>query len=72
MVCPTAPTLPITLEKIQRNCTLVYAGEDLEVPGKDSSNAFPSVCFCVVFIKTLMPEQLWREKVAALSILHVL
>ena len=52
--------------------TLVHAGEDFEVPGKDSSDAFPSVCFCVVLIKKLMLVQLLREKIAALSILHVL
>ena len=52
--------------------TLVSAGKDSELPGKDSGDAFPSVCFCVVFIKKLMLVQQPREKIAALSILHVL
>ena len=35
------------------SATLVYTGEDFEVPGKDSGNAFPSLCFCGVSIKKL-------------------
>ena len=38
---------------LQELNTVVRAGEDSELPGKDSGDAFLSVCFCVVFIVTL-------------------
>ena len=37
--------------------TLQDPGQDYEAPGQDSGDAFPSVCLCVVFIKTLMLVQ---------------
>ena len=33
--------------------TVVFPGEDSEMTGKDSADAFLSVCFCVVFMTTV-------------------
>ena len=48
--------------------TLYVLPKDSVLPVEDRAIAFPSVCFCVVFIKTLMLVQLFKKKVAALYI----